>query len=398
MTTLYARNHELPYTRHHIDSDDIAAVTAVLSSDWLTTGPKIEEFENCVASYCGARYAVAVSSATAGLHAALHGLGIGKGDLVWTSPNSFVASANCALYCGAAIDFVDIDLRSGCISAAALEEKLTTAALEGKLPKAIVAVHFGGLPCDLEALAEMARAHGVAIVEDASHALGASYQDAPVGSCRFSEATVFSFQATKSIATGEGGMVVTNLEDVASSARLFRAHGITRDPRMMTGAGPVEPWRYEQTELGFNYLMTDMQAALGISQMSKLDAFIDRRRELAGRYDLALERLMVERPYRAADRSSAWHLYPIRLLGTDPEGLRHDLYDALSMQGIKSQVHYIPIHTQPFFRGLGFRLGDFPVSESHYSSELSLPLFVDLDDADQDRVIDVVREIVPARP
>ncbi len=395
---MHGRKRERHYTRQHNDGDDVAAVRAVLASDWLTTGPKIEEFENCVASYCGASYGVAVSSATAGLHAVLHGLGVGKNDRVWTSPNSFVASANCALYCGAEIDFVDIDLRSGCMGAAALEKKLALAAHEGTLPKAIVAVHFGGLPCDLEAIANAARAHGVAVVEDASHALGATYHGAPIGSCNFSDAAVFSFQATKSIATGEGGMVATNRRDIAGSVRLFRAHGITRDPSMMTRTGVLEPWRYEQTELGFNYLMTDIQAALGVSQMSKLDAFVERRSELAARYDSSLENLAVQTPYRAPDRRSAWHLYSIRLLGADPQALRRELYDGLALRGIKSQVHYIPIHTQPFFQTLGFRVGDFPESERHYSGELSLPLFVDLDDADQDRVIDVVREIVPARP
>src|SRR5581483_7332258 len=354
----------IPYTRQHIDADDVAAVTEVLSSDWLTTGPQIAKFENAVAAYCGAGYAVALSNATAALHAALHALGVGPGDRVWTTPNSFVASANCASYCGATVDFVDIDPHTYNLSAARLEEKLA-ATDRAKLPKALVVVHFGGFPCEMERIASISRRHGIAIVEDAAHALGATYHGAPVSSGAFSDATIFCFHATKSIATGEGGMVVTNRDDVARSVRLFRSHGITADAKEMAERHPGEPWRYEQIELGFNYRMTDLQAALGSSQLSKLDAFVERRRSLAERYDAAFADLALQLPYKDTAAASAWHLYPIQLLGERRGARRTELYETLLAHGIKSQVHYIPIHTQPYYRAQGFKAGDFPAAE-HY--------------------------------
>jgi UDP-4-amino-4,6-dideoxy-N-acetyl-beta-L-altrosamine transaminase len=390
--TLPARKSDIPYTRQHIDADDIAAVTAVLSSDWLTTGPKIDEFEKHMATYCGARFTVAVSSATAGLHAALHALGVGVGDRVWTSPNSFVASANCALYCGAFVDFVDIDPNTYNLSADELEKKLAVASKTNSLPKAIVAVHFGGQPCDLKAIAALAQPHGIHVIEDASHALGATYCGEPIGACRFSDATIFSFQATKSIATGEGGMVATNREEIANGVRLFRAHGVTRDG--ISERYPHEPWRYDQIDLGFNYRMSDIQAALGTSQLAKLDAFVRRRSQLAERYDEAFENLILQLPYRDTKNTSAWHLYPIQILGDDRKAIRRRLHDSLLQEGVTTQVHFIPIHTQPYYRRLGFRDGDFPMAERYYEGALSLPLFFDLDETNQDRVIRLVRDVI----
>jgi UDP-4-amino-4,6-dideoxy-N-acetyl-beta-L-altrosamine transaminase len=397
LTTLFAQKSDVPYTRQHIDADDIAAVTTVLRSDWLTTGPKIDEFEEHVAAYCGTKFTVAVSSATAGLHAALRALGVGPGDRVWTSPNSFVASANCALYCGATVDFVDIDPTTYNLSAHELDKKLAAAEKTRSLPKAIVTVHYGGQPCDLEAIAALTQPHGIHVIEDASHALGATYRGEPVGACRFSDATIFSFQATKSIAAGEGGMVATNREEIANGVRLFRGHGITREPQHMTAVHKDEPWRYEQIDLGFNYRMTDIQAALASSQLAKLDAFVRRRRELAARYDEAFENVTLQLPHRDTKSASAWHLYPIHVLGNDRKRLRRHLYDELSRHGIQSQVHFMPIHTQPYYRRLGFRDGDFPAAERYYQGALSLPLFFDLEETDQDRVIDVVRSVVVRR-
>lgn len=381
----------VPYARQHVDAEDIAAVAAVLRSEWLTAGPAIMAFEERVAALCRARYAVAVSSATSGLHLACRALGVGPEHRAWTSPNGFVASANCAVHCGATIDFVDIDPRSYNLSAAELEQKLAAAEKTKSLPKVLIVVHFGGQPCELEKMSTLARQYGVSIIEDASHALGATYLGEPIGGCRYSDATVFSFQATKSIATGEGGMVLTNREDLALNLRLLRMHGINHDPQRMLADTDAEPWRYEQVALGFNYLMTDMQAALGKSQLKKLGAFIERRSELAKRYDARLADLPLQLPYRDSTSSSAWHLYPIQISANDRKKLRRALFSALLQQGIRSQVHYIPIHTQPYYRDLGFRSGDFPAAERYYEGALSLPLFYDLGETDQDRVIEIVR-------
>jgi UDP-4-amino-4,6-dideoxy-N-acetyl-beta-L-altrosamine transaminase len=377
----------VPYTRQHIDEDDIAAVNRVLGSDWLTGGPAINAFENLASSYCSARHAVAMSSASTALHAVCLALGVGPGDRVWTSPNSFVASADCALQCGALVDFVDIDPHTYNLSVSELERKLAFAEVSHTLPKVVILVHFGGRPCDLAGIAALARRYGVAVVEDASHALGATYRDSPIGSCVYSDATVISFHATKSITTGEGGMVLTNRAEVAGRVSLLRSHGISRP------SNEAEPWRYEKVELGFNYRMTDMQAALGTSQLAKLGKFVERRTELAQRYDRALAGLSLQLPHRDADSTSAWHLYPVQVLGEDRSERRLMLFSALLQHGVRSQVHFIPIHTQPYYRDRGFGAGDFPVAERYYEGTLSLPLFYDLIESDQDRVIEIVRAV-----
>jgi UDP-4-amino-4,6-dideoxy-N-acetyl-beta-L-altrosamine transaminase len=382
----FVRPHKsIAYARHHIDADDIAAVDAILRSDWLTSGPAVVQFETAVAQHCGSRFAVAVSSATAALHTACNALGVGPGDRVWTSPNSFVSSANCALYCGADIDFVDIDPHSYNISPPELERKLETAKKSGTLPKVLVVVHFGGRPCDLADISALARGHGVAIIEDASHALGATYRGEPIGACSYSDATVFSFHAIKTIATGEGGMVLTNRAAVSESAARFRSHGIIKR------SSEDEPWRYDQIELGFNYRMTEMQAALGVSQLAKMGQFIARRAALAKRYDEALKSTGLQLPLGDGDSTSVWHLYPVQIVSEDRVPKRRHLYEALRKAGIAPQVHYIPIHTQPYYRARGFCAGDFPVAEAYYQGALSLPLFFGLSDDEQDRVIEVVR-------
>lgn len=392
MTTSRARELNLSYARHFIDENDVAAVAAALRSDWLTGGPAVAAFEEHIAEYCGARFGAAVSSGTAALHAACVAAGIGSGDRVWTSPISFVASANCALYCDAVVDFVDIDPRTYNISPAALETKLREAAAHGSLPKALIAVHFGGLPCDLRELAALTQPYGIAIIEDATHALGASYQGEKIGCGRYSVATVFSFHAIKPITSGEGGMVTTNIKDIATRVRTFRNHGI------IANTSAEEPWRYEQRSLGFNYRMSDLQAALGGSQLRKLDAFTAERAALAGRYDEGLSGLPLQLPGQLTDRTSARHLYPIQLKTRHPAAARRELYRELLRNGIRAQVHYIPIHTQPLYRTLGFREGDFPAAERYYEGALSLPLFPGLEERAQDQVIEVVRRSTAAEP
>ncbi len=391
MTTSPSHEPNLAYARQHIDEDDVAAATSALRSDWLTSGPALDAFELRAAEYCGARHAVALANGTAALHAACRALEIGPGDRVWTSPISFVATANCALYCGAEIDFVDIDPRTYNISPGALERNLLSAAAADTLPKALITVHFGGQPSELSRLAALTRPYGIKIIEDASHALGATYRGRAIGSGSYSDATTFSFHAIKSITTAEGGMVVTNSESIAQHVRRFRNHGLTAN------TAAAEPWRYEQRELGYNYRMTDIQAALGTSQLKKLAAFIARRNELAKRYDAGLAGLPLQLPYRSSDATSAWHLYPIHVLTGDRAETRRKLYFELLRHGIRSQVHYVPIHTQPFYRELGFRTGQFPNAERYYDGALSLPLFVGLAENDQDRVISIVHSTLTGR-
>lgn len=387
------REQFIPYGRQTISAEDIAAVINVLNSDWLTQGPSIERFERAVADYCGAAFAVAVNSATSALHIACLAAGLGKGDLLWTTPNTFVASANCALYCGAEVDFVDIDPRTYNISVENLDNKLRQAAASGRLPRIVVPVHFSGQSCEMEPIRKLSRQYGFTIIEDASHAIGGRYRDHVVGSGNYSEMTVFSFHPVKIITTGEGGMVLTNSRELHDKLSRLRSHGITRDPELMTGESHG-PWYYQQIELGFNYRMTDLQAALGASQLQRLDEFVERRHYLADRYDRLLGALPVTIPWQLPDSYSAWHLYVIML---DLEKLakpHRQLFEELRQANIGVNLHYIPVHTQPYYRHMGFADGDFPVAEHYYARAISLPMFFGLTEEQQDYVVDVLKRVL----
>lgn len=379
----------IPYGRQNISAFDLEAVLETLRSDFLTQGPKVPEFEARVAAYCGVRYAVAVSNATCALHIACLAAGLGPGDSAWTSPNSFVASANCILYCGAKPDFVDIDSRNYNMDPAALEAKLESAAAAGTLPRVIIPVHFSGQPSDMVRIRSLADKYGIAVLEDASHALGASYGDQRIGSCAHSDMAVFSFHPVKMITTGEGGMIVTNRRDLYERLVRLRSHGITKDPAAMDGDSDG-PWYYQQMGLGFNYRLTDLQAALGNSQMQRLDAFVSRRRMLAARYDRLLTALPLTVPDRIPGTASSCHLYVIQLHPTGTGRTRRQVFEMLKENGIAANVHYIPIHTQPYYRGLGFRRGDYPMSEAYYENAITLPLYFDLTEAQQDKVVSVL--------
>ncbi|WP_133511736.1 UDP-4-amino-4,6-dideoxy-N-acetyl-beta-L-altrosamine transaminase [Candidatus Thiosymbion oneisti] len=379
----------IPYGRHDITEGDIAAVVAVLRSDFITQGPVIERFEKAVAGYCGASHGIAVNSATSALHIACLALGLGAGDRLWTSPITFVASANCGRYCGAQVDFVDIDPLTYNLSVEALAAKLAQAETRGTLPKVLVPVHFAGQSCDMVGIRALADRYGFKILEDASHAIGGRYRDEPVGSCKYSDITVFSFHPVKIITTGEGGVAVTKDADLAVRMTRLRSHGITRDPRAMQGESDGH-WYYQQLELGFNYRMTDIQAALGYSQMQRLDTYVGRRQELAERYDTRLSELPLVRPHRHPDTYSACHLYVIQV---DPERTplgRGVLFNRLRQEGIGVNVHYIPVHTQPYYRYLGFKHGDFPVAERFYVNAISLPLYPTMTEEQQNIVIESI--------
>lgn len=382
----------IPYARQSVDDGDVAAVVEVLRSEFLTQGPVVPRFEEAVAARCGATHAIATSTATSALHIACLALEIGTGDLVWTSPNSFVASANCARYCGADVDFVDIDPHTYNMSISHLAEKLERAQRLGRLPKVVIAVDFAGQPVELAAIAELKQRYGFAFVEDASHAIGATYCGEPVGSGRYADITVFSFHPVKIITTAEGGMAMTGNDALASRMRLFRSHGVTRDPHAMTSRRP-EPWEYEQISLGYNYRLTEIGAALGLAQLRRLDEFLGRRREIAARYGTELAGLPVAVPYQHQHAQSAYHLYPIVLLPDAPIS-RREAYDGLVAAGVRPNVHYIPIHTQPYYARLGFRPGNFPNAEAYYAGALSLPMYPALTDAEQTRVIEAMHRIV----
>ena len=383
----------IPYGRQSISAADIQAVVDVLQSDWLTQGPAVERFEAAVADYCGARHAVAVNSATSALHIACLAAGLGPDDTLWTSPNTFVASANCGLYCGSGVDFVDIDPRTYNMSTDELERRLEAAARSGKLPKVVVPVHFAGQPCEMDKIAALSEEYGFAVIEDASHAIGGRYCDTRIGSSAFSAMTVFSFHPVKIITTGEGGMVLTNDRSLYERLVRLRSHGITRDHALMEGESHG-PWYYQQIELGFNYRMTDIQAALGASQMARLDEFVARRHYLAGRYDEGLRDLPVTLPWQHDDAWSGFHLYVVRLQLKKIGRSHREVFEALRQRGILVNLHYIPVHTQPYYQRMGFRSGDFPEAERYYQEAISLPLYFGLSEADQDRVIFEVRETV----
>lgn len=383
----------IPYGRQHINKHDIDAVIDVLRSDWLTQGPAVEQFERTVADYCGVPYAVAVNSATSALHIACLATGLGPGDTLWTSPNTFVASANCALYCGANIDFVDIDPETLNLSVKFLEGKLQQAEKTGTLPKVVVPVHFAGQSCKMAKIAELSRKYGFSIIEDASHAIGASYRGNRVGSCAFSDMTVFSFHPVKIITTGEGGMVLTKNKDLYTKLIRLRSHGITRDLEIMQGESHGA-WYYQQIELGFNYRMTDIQAALGTSQMNRLNEFIAKRQRIALRYRQELAGLPVTFQRQEEGIYSALHLFVIRLNLRKLSKTRHQVFDELRDAGILVNVHYIPVHTQPYYKNLGFKAGDFPCVEAYYDEALSLPLFPGLGESDQDYIISSLTKIL----
>lgn len=383
----------IPYGRQSIDESDIAAVVAVLQSDFLTQGPVLPAFEQAFAQRVKVPYAVASNSATSALHLAYLALGVGPGDTVWTSPNTFVATANAALYCGAEVDFVDIDPHSYNLSADALAQKLAQAEQQGRLPKVVTPVHFAGQPCDMAAIGELSRRYGFAVVEDASHAVGADYQNTPVGCCQYSDITVFSFHPVKIMTTAEGGLATTKQAELAQRMMQLRSHGIVREPEHLLSPSPGG-WYYEQQSLGFNYRMTELQAALGLSQLTRLDDFLAQRRRLAARYDVELEGLPLVRPWQSPEGRSSYHLYPVQL----PDSIdRAEVFAQLRAAGIGVQIHYIPVHTQPFYRQRGFKPGDFPVAEHYYQGAISLPLYADLTPQDQDSVVLQLKQLLAGR-
>lgn len=380
----------IPYSRQSISDADIDAVIAVLKSDFLTQGPVTEKFESQVAKICNVRHAIAISSGSAGLHLACLALGLGPTDIFWTSPNTFVSSANAARHCGAKVDFVDVEPDSGNISISSFAEKLKKAQTYGKLPSILMPVHFAGQPCDLFEISELSKRYGVTIIEDAAHALGATYRGGPIGDCRFSACAVFSFHAVKVATTGEGGVIVTNSDTLAAKLRRLRSHGITRTPSEMI-APTHEPWFYEQLELGFNYRMTDIQAALGCSQVARLHEFLSRRQYLADRYTQLLKGLAIELPIVRKDRQSSWHLFVVRIDQSKCAKSRATVFSLLRSKGIGVNVHFIPVHLQPYYRQLGFKLGDFPIAESNYNVSISFPIYNDLTNAQQDIVVAALR-------
>lgn len=383
----------IPYGRQNISDQDIQAVLEVLQSDWITQGPAVEQFERAVAGYCGVHYAVAVSSATAALHIACLAAGLKHGDVLWTSPNTFVASANCGLYCGAGVDFVDIDSLTYNISVEQLAGKLKKNGRVGKLPKVLVPVHFAGQSCEMAEIAALAKRYGITVIEDASHAIGGEYRGAKIGCCAFSEMTVFSFHPVKIITTGEGGMITTNDKSLYEKLLRLRTHGITRQPDLMTGESPG-PWYYQQVELGYNYRITDMQAILGASQMKRLDQFVKRRHELVNRYNQVLKDLPLTLPWQHPDTYAAYHLYVIRLNSDQTNKTRRQVFEELRRAGIGVNVHYIPVHTQPYYQKRGFKQGDFPQAEEYYCQAISLPLYYDFTQEEQDYVIKVLKEVL----
>ncbi|MBI08020.1 MAG: UDP-4-amino-4,6-dideoxy-N-acetyl-beta-L-altrosamine transaminase [Rhodospirillaceae bacterium] len=378
----------IPYGKQSISKDDIEVVVNVLKSDWLTQGPTVPKFEQAIANKCNVKYAVAVNSATSALEIACQSLGLGPGKRLWTVPNTFVASANCALRCGASIDFVDItsDTHNMCVNA--LTRKLVEADTVNELPHIVVPVHFAGHSCDMKAIGTLAKKYGFKVVEDAAHAIGGTYDGNAVGSCKWSDATVFSFHPVKIITAAEGGMVLTNNHALAQDMELRRSHGITKSPEMFTKVD-AEPWHYEQIILGANYRLTDIQAALALSQLKRINEFIGRRRNISAKYDAAFKpNQSIITPVERPDAQSAWHLYTIEIVG-GPKN-RKSLYDFLRSKGVGVQIHYIPVHLQPYYRDLGFREGDFPIAEKYASRTISLPLYPDMTDDDVAQVIDIV--------
>ena len=385
----------IPYGRQDISQADIDAVVAVLQSDFLTQGPQVPLFEQTVAKHVGAKHALAVNSATSALHIACLALGLGPGDWLWTTPVTFVASANCGLFCGAQVDFVDIDPRTYNLCPRALEDKLLAAEKTGKLPKVLVAVHLCGQPCDMETIHALGQKYGFKIIEDASHAIGGKYKGEFIGNGRYSDVTVFSFHPVKIITTAEGGMALTNSDELDHKMALLRSHGITRDPAQMTHA-PDGPWYYQQIELGYNYRMTELQAALGVSQMQRLHAFVARRHQLAQRYDQLLACLPVITPWQHPDSYSGLHLYVVRLQLDKINKTHCRVFETLREQGIGVNLHYIPVHTQPHYQRIGHKMGDYPQAEQYYAETISLPMYQTLSDHQQDEVVAALQKVLAA--
>ncbi|WP_352283695.1 UDP-4-amino-4,6-dideoxy-N-acetyl-beta-L-altrosamine transaminase [Pseudoalteromonas sp. Q18-MNA-CIBAN-0097] len=383
----------IPYGKQDISEADIDAVIDVLKSDFLTQGPKVPAFERSLMDATGADYALAVNSATSALHIACLALELGKGDTLWTTPITFVASANCGLYCGATIDFVDIDPATYNLCPKALEKKLVQAKQQGKLPKVVVAVHLCGQPCDMKAIHELSLEYGFKVIEDASHAIGGRYLEQPIGSCEYSDITVFSFHPVKIVTTAEGGAALTNNKVLADKMALYRSHGITRDEALMENASHGG-WYYEQIDVGFNYRMTELQAALGVSQMKRLKKFVAARHKLATRYYEKLANLPITLPYQLPNTYSGLHLYVIRLNLNEITKTHKEVFDSLRENGVGVNLHYIPVHFQPYYQKMGFKQGDFPHAESYYSNAISLPMFHGMTYEQQDEVISKLTQIL----
>jgi len=382
----------IPYGRQDINDEDIQAVVDVLRSDFLTQGPAVPAFEKSVAHYCGVNHAVAVNSATSALHIACLALGVGRGDIVWTSPITFVASANCALYCGADVDFVDIDPYTYNMSVDCLSEKLQLAEKAGRLPKVVIPVHLCGQPCDMEKIYALSLKYGFKVIEDASHAIGSKYQNKPIGNCEFSDITVFSFHPVKIITSGEGGMVVTNDHALAKHLRLLRSHGISNKPLDMQTRPANEIWNYQQIGLGFNYRMTDIQAALGLSQIKRLDDFVARRQVIASIYDERLSHLPLQLCRHLLDAYSAHHLYVVRVKQNKKSITQHKLYDLMHAFEVSVNLHYIPVYRQPYYESMGFKVGHCPEAEQYFKETLSIPIFSALTNEQQVKVIHCLDE------
>lgn len=383
----------IPYGKQNINQEDIDAVVAVLQSDFLTQGPQVPLLEKSVADLVGAQHALAVNSATSALHIACLALGLGEGDILWTSPITFVASSNCALYCGATVDFVDIDPQTYNMSIAALRTKLAAAKRIQKLPKIVIPVHLCGQPCDMAEIHALSQEYGFKVIEDASHAIGGKYKNTDIGSCHYSDITVFSFHPVKIITTAEGGMAVTNDAKLAQQMDLFRSHGVTRNPELMAKA-PEGPWYYQQVALGYNYRMTELQAALGVSQLHRLQEFVSKRHQIAQQYDDLLQDLPIVLPYQLPETYSGLHLYVIQLKLDAISKTRQEVFEALRAKNIGVNVHYIPVHTQPVYQDIGFKAGDFPKAEAYYEAAISLPMYPDLSDEQMDYIYQALKEVL----
>lgn len=377
----------IPYGRQDLSEEDIKAVVDVLKSDFLTQGPVVPAFEKAVMEYCSVKYAFAVNSATSALHIACMALEVGYNDIVWTSPISFVASSNCALYCGASVDFVDIDPLTYNMSISALKEKLQNAEKDGKLPKVVIPVHLTGQSCEMKEVFELSKIYGFKIIEDASHAIGGKYLDEPIGNCMYSDITVFSFHPVKIITTGEGGMCLTNDAKLAIHLNRYRSHGIVRHPSEMTKL-PDGPWYYEQIELGYNYRMTDIQAALGLSQMKRLNEFVEARHKIADHYNQKLKEDWMITPWQHPDTYSALHLYVIRIKEGNDKVAHLQMFEKLRSAGILVNLHYIPIYRQPYYQNLGFKINDYPNAEAYYKEAISIPMYSSLTTEQQDFIIE----------